>query len=107
MCVRLRGESWLHLKSGSGRIAKQMTRQEIEARGYWRPVVTMFVLVVFAPLLHGPIGWLDELELIFVPFVILLTVLLLRFFSRHSISRSDRTRSRPAKTAATKEHNDH
>jgi hypothetical protein len=67
----------------------------------------MFVLVVFAPLLHGPIGWLDELELIFVPFVILLTVLLLRYFSRHSISKSERIRSRPAKTVDIKEHNDH
>jgi hypothetical protein len=51
----------------------------------------MIPIVVLAPLFHGPLGLLDELELFLTPIVIVITVLVYRFLSWRAARRSDRS----------------
>ncbi len=60
----------------------------------------VFAIAIFAPALHGVIGPLDELELCIAPFVIMITVLLLRVFSERS--HQQRNRTRPGNNRAAK-----
>ncbi len=50
----------------------------------------MLILVVLAPLRHGAIGALDELELCLAPFVVMITIWVLRLLSLRNNPRRDR-----------------
>jgi hypothetical protein len=52
----------------------------------------MLILVVLAPLRHGAIGALDELELCLAPFVVMITIWVLRLLSLHKDPKRDRPR---------------
>ena len=54
----------------------------------------MLSIAVLAPLRHGAIGVLDEVELCLAPFVVMITILLLRFLSTRTGSKQDRQRTR-------------
>ncbi len=54
----------------------------------------MLILAILAPIRHGVIGILDELELCVAPFVVVLTLWLLRLFSTRTDPKRDRQRTR-------------
>ena len=60
----------------------------------------MLILVVLAPLRHGAIGALDELELCLAPFVVMITIWMLRLLSLRNDPRRDRQRGPHIKGSA-------
>jgi hypothetical protein len=56
---------------------------------------TLMAIAVFAPLQHGSLGVLDEVELCLTPIVVVITVLAWRILSARSHAKSARPRSRP------------
>ena len=54
----------------------------------------MLLGVSLLPQFHGQIGPLDELELCLAPFVVVVTMLVYRFLSRHTARRRQRTARR-------------
>jgi hypothetical protein len=54
----------------------------------------MILSVGLLPQFHGQIGLLDELELCLAPFVVVITLLVYRFLSRHTARRRERTARR-------------
>ncbi len=54
----------------------------------------MLALAVLSPFRHGAIGALDELEFCVAPFVVMITIWLLRLFSLRRDPKRDRKRDR-------------
>jgi hypothetical protein len=53
----------------------------------------MLVLAILAPLRHGAIGVLDEVELCLAPFAVMITLWMLRLLSLRHDPKRDRQRS--------------
>jgi hypothetical protein len=67
----------------------------------------MFAIAVLAPLLHGAIGPLDELELCVAPIVVVIILLVVKFRQNRAARKYDRSLPRMGLSNARKKRSRH